>query len=491
MRIKVAARRRVRYTRRLMKHAWTILAACLSALLAVPVRAADAPPAGAPVFVIPIRGPIEPALEYVVRRGLAEAQREQAGAVIFVMDTPGGRVDSATSIIRLIGQVQVPTYTFVEKDAFSAGALIALATDHIYMAPGSVIGAATPMMMSPIGGGPQELPPAIEEKTVSAVAALARAAAESGGHDPQLAEKMVRREGEYRIGEDVIAATNHLLTLTNIEAEKLVHRDEGAPGPVLSAGTVADLDALLARLSLSGAPRRELKVTQAERLARYVADPTLATIFLLLGLLGIYVEIKTPGFGLPGILGGLSLALFFWGHHIAGLAGFEEIALFVLGAALLIAELLFFPTAGFLAIAGGGLMLFALLLAMVQNFPGGPWLPPASDLRGPLVRLAITILLAVPLAMLFYRFLPHTPAFSRIALDRATRREDGFTAVPVPVERIGQAGTAASALRPSGTGQFGDERLDVMTRGSYVAAGRAIRIVAVEAGTLIVEEEPA
>lgn len=173
------------------------------------------------VYVIPIRGEIEPALLYVIRRGVAEATADDAKAVIFVMDTPGGRIDAATDIIKTIGELKIPTYTFVERHAFSAGALISFGTDHIYMAPGSVIGDAMPIMVSPTGDV-KDMPEALQEKTVSAVAAMARSTAEQKGHDPKLAEKMVRRGIEYRIGDEIISPTNQLLTLTNLEAERLV-----------------------------------------------------------------------------------------------------------------------------------------------------------------------------------------------------------------------------------------------------------------------------
>ncbi len=188
------------------------------------------------VYVIPVHGMIEPALLYVMRRGVAEAEINGAAAIVLSMDTLGGRLDAATDIVRLMQRVRVPTYTFVEKNAISAGAIIALSTDKIFMAPGSVIGDAMPIMMSPTGGA-QEMPEAIEEKTVSAVAALIRAAAQESGHDPQLAEAMVRRELEYKIADEVISPAGQLLTLTNVEAEREVGPPE-ARRKLLSQGTL-------------------------------------------------------------------------------------------------------------------------------------------------------------------------------------------------------------------------------------------------------------
>ena len=165
------------------------------------------------VTIIPIQGMIEPALLYVVRRGYDDAVRNNSDAIIFDMNTPGGAVNAAGEIISLISKNDIPTYTFVNNGAYSAGAFIALAAGDIYMSPGSVIGAATPMMMSPMGGA-QEMPDEVQEKMTSAVSAMVRAAAEQGGHDPQLGEAMVRAEIEYKVGKNYEASSVLDLKLT-------------------------------------------------------------------------------------------------------------------------------------------------------------------------------------------------------------------------------------------------------------------------------------
>ncbi len=399
----------------------------VAAGLAVPgARAREDAVAAAPsrVYVLPIRKMIEPALLYVVRRGVAEAEAEHADAIVFVMDTPGGTVDAAREIVFTIQHVGVPTYTFVEKNAFSAGAIIALATDHIYMAPGSVIGDAMPIMMSPLGGV-QAMPEGLEEKTVSAVSALIRSAAEQGGHNKELAEAMVRREMEFKIGDRVISPAGQLLTLTNEEAAETV---DPAAGPLLSAGTVRDVDALLEAVGMPGATVRTLEVTSAERIARYVA--ALAPLFLIGGLLGIYLEIKTPGFGLPGLLGIACLAVFFWGHHLAGLAGSEDLLVFMAGFALLLVELLFIPGFGFVGALGIALMLAGLLLAMIQSAPGGPWWPGWPRIQVPLTKLSVTLVGTACAAAILGRFLPRSRTFRRMVLDTASDGRAGRAAAP-------------------------------------------------------------
>ncbi len=439
------------------------------------------------VYIIPIEGMIEPALLYVIRRGVAEAEEVGAKAIIFSMDTLGGRLDAATEIVTLLQKITVPTYTFVRKNAISAGAIIALATDQIYMAPASVIGDAMPIMMSPTGGA-QEMPDDLQEKSVSAVAALIRAAAQESGHDPKLAEKMVRREIEYRIGDEIISPTNQLLTLTNVEAERMVG-PEGEKRPLLSRGTVKDIDALLVVIGREGATRKEMTVTTAERIARYIA--ALAPLFLMAGLLGIYVEVKTPGFGLPGALGILALALFFWGHHIAGLSGMEEVLIFMLGLILVILEVFFFHTAGIAGLVGGMLMLWALLTAMIQQLPGGPWLPSMPDLQFPLAKLSAGVVMAAAFGSMIARFLPNTPMFNHIALNTSVSAAKGYTSSTSDTSLLGAEGVALMPLRPSGSAQFGDKRLDVVSRGDFVQAGDKVRVVEVHGSRIVVEDAQA
>lgn len=433
------------------------------------------------VYTIPIRGMIEPALLYVIRRGVLEAEAAGAKAIIFIMDTPGGTVDAAGDIVRTIRGLKIPSYTFVENHAFSAGAIIALATKHIYMAPGSIIGDAMPIMMTPFGGV-QEMSEDMKEKSVSAVAAIIRTAAESGGHDKELAEKMVRRELEFKIGDEVISPAGQLLTLTNVEAERPLGDEKR---PLLSSGTVENLEALLERIGLAGAETRNLEITSVERVARFIA--ALAPLFLLGGLLGIYIEIKTPGFGLPGILGILSLAIFFWGHHIAGLAGLEEVVVFAIGMALLAAELFLIPGFGAVGIAGIALILWAMLSAMVQRYPGGPLLPVWGDMQGPLLKLSIALIGSAVAAALFARLLPSSPLFSRLVLAKATRRSEGFAASDDTRSLLGQTGTALTMLRPAGTAQFGERRIDVVTGGEYIVAGSGVRVVESHGSRIVVE----
>lgn len=436
------------------------------------------------VYVIPVHGMIEPALLYVMRRGVAEAEQNGASAIVLSMDTMGGRLDAATDIVHLMQRVRVPTYTFVEKNAISAGAIIALSTDKIFMAPGSVIGDAMPIMMSPTGGA-QEMPEAIEEKTVSAVSALIRAAAQESGHDPQLAESMVRREIEYKIGDEVISPAGQLLTLTNVEAEREVGPPE-ARRKLLSQGTLASLPALLESQGLGDAATRTLEVTSAERVARFIA--ALSPFLLMAGLLGLYIEFKTPGLGLPGLLGVLALALFFWGHHIAGLAGMEEMVIFLIGLGLILVEIFVLPGFGFPGILGTMLVVWSLLNAMIHRMPGGDWLPSMPEFQMPAFKLSLAVVLSGLGAVLLGKILPKTPFYGHLVLKQATGASQGYSAGPTDTASlVGAVGRAVTALRPGGAMLLGDQRMDVVTRGEFVEANADVRIVEVHGNRVVVE----
>ncbi|MBI9020413.1 MAG: nodulation protein NfeD [Verrucomicrobia bacterium] len=428
------------------------------------------------VYQIPIKKQIEPALLYVIRRGVTEATKAKADAILFVMDTPGGRVDITRDILEIIREIDVPVYTFVERDAYSAGAIIALATKHIYMAPGSVIGAATPILMSP-GGGVQDLNEDVGEKMKSGVAAMVRAAAEQGGHDPALAEAMVRRETEYKVGTNVISKAGELLTLTASEAEG-----------ILSEGTVADVDALLEKIGLSDAEIKTLEVTPAEKLARIIAG--IAPILLMIGLGGIYLEIKTPGIGLPGIAGATALALFFFGHHIAGLAGMEDIVIFIIGFTLLFVEVFITPGFGVLGISGIVLILISLLNAMSWQLPG-EFLPSVSGtgatLQHAIRNLALGMAGTAALAVAAGRFLPKSRVVRPLVLSASTDRNEGFTAAQDHSELLGKEGVAEMNLHPAGRILIDGKRVNVITRGEFIEKGSRVRVIEARGSHIVVE----
>src|ERR1044071_4119091 len=306
--------------------------------------------------VVPLRGEISPPLLLFLRRAVKASESAGAGAIIFEMDTYGGRLDTAAEITSVLNHATIPTYMFINSNAGSAGSLIALATQHIYMSPVSAIGAAAPVLSTG-----QELPATEREKTMSYWSALIRSSALRNGHNPDIGEAFMNKEKEVKIGDRVVHPKGSLLTLTAQEATQKINGKsllaEGVADSVEDLARKADLKGRLVPFDPSG----------FERLAFWITE--LAPLLLLLGIICAYLEFKIPGASLPGIIAAFCFALFFLGHYLAGLAGWEVVALFVLGVALVIIEILFFAHSTIIfGVLGVLLMLASMLWAMVDRY---------------------------------------------------------------------------------------------------------------------------
>ncbi|MDW8345285.1 MAG: ATP-dependent Clp protease proteolytic subunit, partial [Verrucomicrobiae bacterium] len=248
------------------------------------------------VCVIQVHEDITHNTVFLIRRGLQEAHKASAAGIVIDLDTNGGLVNQTEKVMRLLERSPRPTVTFVNGKAYSAGAFIAAATDRIYMAPGSVIGAATPIMLVP-GSGPAEMPKALEEKLSSAVRAMVRSTAQMKGHNPDVFEAMVDADRELVLDGKVISEKGKLLTLTNEEAAR-PYGDP--PKPLLSLGTVANVTALLASNGWAGATVLEIKPTGFEVVGRWLT--MIGPLLMLIGFVAIYLEMKTPGIGVPTVV---------------------------------------------------------------------------------------------------------------------------------------------------------------------------------------------
>jgi membrane-bound serine protease (ClpP class) len=320
------------------------------------------------------------------------------------------------------------------------------------MRPGSVIGAATPV------DGTGETAP---EKIVSAMRSEMRALAEARGLDPTIAEAMVDPDIEIEGIDDA----GKLLTLTTEEAVRVGY-----------ATAVEDMPELLELLGAQGAQVVTSEPNWAEGVVRFFSNPVVAPFLLTLGFLGLITEIKTAGFGLAGVAGLLSLSLFFGSHLIVGLAGWEDIIIFGVGLALLGVEVFLIPGFGLFGILGAVGMLAGLYLSLMGS------LPTSADFTRAGLVLTTTLLLIVVTAWVMIRSLPGSSrlAKSGIFLLQRTDRAIGYESAEPRRDLIGVAGKAITDLRPSGTGLFGDERIDVVSESEWITEGTPIRIVSAE-----------
>lgn len=426
--------------------------AFILALAVAPLPAQEPPTGDRAVYRVPVTGVIELGLAPFIERSLREAEAAGAIAVILDIDTPGGRVDAAERIVDAVSDAAVPVYAYVNRRAFSAGAMIALSSREIHMRPGAVLGAVTP-----VGGTGEKAP----EKIVSAMRSTMRALAEARGLDPRVAEAMVDED----IAIPDVTEAGKLLTLTTTEAVQLGY-----------ARAVDDWDTLMLSIGASGALVHEMEVNWAERLVRFLTHPVVAPLLLSLGFFGVIIELRAPGLGLPGAVGVLALALFFSSHLLIGLAGLEAVLLFAAGVVLIGIEVFVIPGVGLVGFLGAGSLLAGLYMSLIGS------LPTTADFARGAGILSASILAVLLWSWLVLRRLPASGRLWRsgVFLKQQESRATGYTSAARRPDLVGKEGIALTDLRPSGTGLFGEERIDVVSESQWVERGSSIRIIASE-----------
>ena len=420
---------------------WMTLA--LTSMLGL-ASAAQAPT----VYRIPVTGIVENGLAPYIARSIREAEAAGARAAYLDIDTPGGRIDAAERISDALRNARIPVYAYVNPRALSAGALIAMSTNGIYMRPGAVLGAATPVD----GQGVKA-----SEKLVSAMRAEFRAVAEQRGLDPRLAEAMVDENVEI----PGVVKKGQLLTLSTREAVRLR----------FAKGEIGDEPALLKAIGVPDAQVISTAPNWAEGIVRFLTNPLVAPLLLSLGILGLVFEIKTGAFGLGGLISLASLGLFFGSSLILGLAGWEEILLLGLGLLALAVELFIIPGFGIAGIVGIVAIVGSMVLAMIGAAPT------SGDIAQALAVLGASLFITAAVIYAWVRHLPNSGRFRGLLLQGAVHRSEGFVSAPTRGDLLGVDGVAVTDLRPSGTARVGEERLDVVTEGGFIAAGTRVRIV--------------
>ena len=355
--------------------------------------ASGAQPAENPVVIIPIRGTIEPGMGEYLDRAITDAENSGATTIILDINTPGGRLDTVLEMRDRILDTEIPVVAWVNREAFSAGALITIASDQIWMAPASVFGAATP-----IDGATGET---ASEKTISAVRSVFRATAEEQGRDPLIAEAMV----DPAVVVDGLDSSSSLLTLSVEQALANGYAD----------GIAADQDTLLSELGLSGAPVVRAEMTFWERVVSWVTDPVVGSLLVLLGLGLIVVDGFIEGFGIAAVVGAAALGLFFWGYLLTGLAGWEDLLLIGIGVVLIGLEVFVIPGFGFAGIGGTISLIAGLVLTMtMRDFGDEGFAREASDVLGIVVAtLAGMIVLVIAFLYLLPRVIPTATGLPR------------------------------------------------------------------------------
>ncbi|PID57325.1 MAG: peptidase [Ignavibacteriae bacterium] len=413
------------------------------------------------VYVVTIEGMIDLGLAPYVKRITEEAVGNSAEVVIFKINTFGGRVDAATQIKDAIIDCPIPTVAFINKRAISAGALISLSCDKIIMVPGASIGATTVVDQT---GGKQS------EKAQSYMRAEMRSTAERMGRRTDIAEGMV---DETVIVEGLVDSTK-LITLTSEEAIKLGMADS----------VISDFSGLLNYLKVNEADIVDSESNWAEDFIRFLNNPIITSILMMVILVGMFTEIKTPGWGLPGTAALIALALFFGTGYILELASIIEIVLFIVGVILLILEIFVIPGFGIFGIAGILLIVGSLFLGLISDFP----LVDGEIIEMAIIQLAGAFILTGIIIYFLLKFLPKTSIWNKLILNRNIDEQSGYTSDVKLKALLNQEGLALTDLRPSGTAKIKNERIDVVTNGEYITKGKKVRVIKEEGSKIVVEE---
>ncbi len=454
------------------------------------------------VVVIPISGEIEPGMAAFLKRALQEVPDAPDTLIVVEMNTFGGRVDSALEMVESLIKVrQARTVAYVSDKAISAGALISLACNQLVMKHHTTIGDCAPITYS------KEGPQMMGEKFQSPLRAKFRTLARRNGYPPALAEAMVTADMEiYRVKIDgrveyldareyeeldeqgkaritekkTVVAKGELLTMDDSEALELG----------FSAMSVDSIDDMLAQMGVTGFTLRRIEETWSENLVSFMGK--ISPILMLIGLGALYLEIKSPGFGVPGIVGILCLALVFFNQYLVGLADYTELLMLITGIILLGFEMFVIPGFGIAGIAGIVCITAALLLGFQDFVIPDPKLPWQKELLvDNLLKVMCSMVGAflASLAVLRYVF----PRISRtihgpyLAATLADARLD-LPAAESAV-KAGRTGTAVTLLRPSGKARIDGEVYDVVSQGDFIPKGSRIRVLKISGTRIIVTRE--
>ena len=471
----------VRDTMRLMP---SLLLGVLAFILATsgPVRAGGQL---SRVVVIPVKGEISDAQFYIIRHGLKQAIEAKADTVVLDIKTPGGSLESTFEIMEALEKFPGHTLAYVDNEAMSAGAFISAVTQEIWFAPDGIIGAA-----APVQSGGQDVDATMKQKLVSYLKARMRAVSEGKGRRGEVISAMIDSDEELRVGDALIKPKGELLSLTAKEAMK----GYGVPqAPLIGSGIAGSIDELLTQRL--GAGRYQIEVVEiswSENLA--VMLNRLSPILIGIGMFALFLELKTPGFGLFGITGVALLAVVFLSGYVAGLSGHEPMILFALGIVLVFLELLFFHTAGFLGVAGVLAVIASLIWGTADLWPGESFSTAwqADAFARPLANLGLGAAIAVALGLALAKFIPKGWFWQHFVL-ASSGQSTAQAAGGAPAEAgqlsglIGREAIVATDLRPTGQILIDGHRLEARILVGDAVAGQRVRVTGTSDFALVVE----
>ena len=426
------------------------------------------------IYKVPIKGTIDLGLPPFIKRVISVAEKDNASAIIFEINTFGGRVDAATQIKDAILGSKVPTIAFINRRAISAGALISLSCEKIYMTEGGLLGAATAVDMSGKKGS---------EKVISFMREEMASTAEKRGRNTEIARGMVDEElmfthlvikGDSIIVNDIEGRKEgKLISLTTEQALKYN----------ISDGKAETLNELINLLGYSELVLKENIENWSEKLVRFLTNPVVASLLTTFGFLGILFELQSPGWGIPGVVGLICLILSLSASYIAQLATISDMLLIIAGFSLIMLEAFVIPGFGVVGISGIGIVVYGLYLLLIPNVPvGEEVLSNATD------GFMIGLLGAIIGIYLLLKLMVKTKFWKQLTAPGSQKREDGYTNSFGWESLIDQIGVADTDLHPSGWVRVEDKRFFMISEGDFIEKGSSVKILSVDGNRVLVKK---
>ena len=426
------------------------------------------------VYRVPIQGTIDLGLPPFIERTIAAAEEEEAAAIIFDIDTFGGRVDAATQIKDAILGSKVLTVAFINRRAISAGALISLSCEKIYMTGGGTIGAATAVDMQ----GKKA-----SEKVISYMREEMASTAEKRDRNTTIATGMVDEELSFThlvISGDSVEVTDlegrkegKLITLTTEKALKYKIAD----------GEEDTFEEVLSALGISNATIRSAKENWSENFVRFLTNPVVASLLTTFGFLGILFELQSPGWGIPGTFGAVCLALSLGASYIVRLATMTDLLIIFVGVLLLLVEVLLIPGFGLAGLSGIGILLWGLYELLLPDVPVGHEIH-SMVLTG----FTIGIIGGIIGFILLFKLMTKTEFWQKLTSPNVQEKEKGYSSSIGLEDLTGEEGITDTDLRPSGWVNVGDQRIFVVTEGSYINKNEKVKILSVDGNRVVVRK---
>jgi membrane-bound serine protease (ClpP class) len=411
------------------------------------------------VYVAYIDSEIDLGLAPYISRVISEAEQNNADAIVFKINTFGGRVDAATQIKDAILSSKVLTIAFINNRAISAGALIALSCNKIVMVPGSSIGAATVV---------DQTGQKVGEKYQSYMRSEMRSTAEKNGRRTDIAEGMV----DERVVVEGLSDSTTLITLTSEEAHKYLIADT----------VLTNFNELLSAFDLKNAKEVSITSNWAEDVVKFLNNSIISSILIMVGFFGLMAEIKSPGWGIAGTTALIALTLFFGSSYILQLASILEILLFVIGLGLLLAEIFIIPGFGVAGISGIVLIFASIFLSLLGSEP----FIDMNMVSIAIIQLSGAMLFALLGMFFLVKYLPKSTTFNKLVLSESEKAEQGFVSYPSEKDLMGKVGIAYTTLRPGGTAVIDSRRIDVVADSEYIDKDVKIKVIRVEGIKVVV-----